>query len=157
MRHRFDPWVWKILWSKKCNPPQYSWVIYKTYWSIQTPIYRGVWQATAHGDTELDTTKQLNTHRHTMPLLILTLRYLNNTVSCSHCSILKFRSMGFPVGSVDKECRRCKRRGFDPWVWKIPWSWKWQPAPGFLPGRSHGQRRLVGCSPWGHKESDRTE
>ena len=27
----------------------------------------------------------------------------------------------------------------------------------FLPGESHGQRRLVGYSPWGHKESDRTE
>ena len=26
-----------------------------------------------------------------------------------------------------------------------------------LPGKSHGQRSLVGCSLWGHKESDRTE
>ena len=26
-----------------------------------------------------------------------------------------------------------------------------------LPGESHGQRSLVGCSPWGHKESDMTE
>ena len=26
-----------------------------------------------------------------------------------------------------------------------------------LPGKSHGQRNLVGCSPWGHKESDMTE
>ena len=103
MRHGFDPWVRKILWSKKYNPLQYSWVIYNTYWSIQSPMYRGVWQATVHGDAELDTTKQLNTHRHTMPLFILTLRYLNNTVSCSHCSILRFRSMGFPVGSVDKD------------------------------------------------------
>ena len=25
----------------------------------------------------------------------------------------------------------------------------------FLPGKSHGQRSLAGCSPWGHKESDR--
>jgi len=34
---------------------------------------------------------------------------------------------------------------------------KWQPAPAFLPGESHGQRSLVGYSPEGHKESDMTE
>ena len=34
---------------------------------------------------------------------------------------------------------------------------KWQPTPVFLPGESHGQRSLVGCSPWGLTESDTTE
>ena len=34
---------------------------------------------------------------------------------------------------------------------------KWQPTPVFLPGKSHGQRSLVGYSPWGRKESDTTE
>ena len=34
---------------------------------------------------------------------------------------------------------------------------KWQPTPVFLPGKSHGQRNLVGYSPWGCKESDMTE
>ena len=33
----------------------------------------------------------------------------------------------------------------------------WQPTPVFLPGEFHGQRSLVGYSPWGHKESDTTE
>ena len=37
--------------------------------------------------------------------------------------------------------------GLNPWVRKIPWRRKWQPTPVFLPGTSHGQRRLVGCSP----------
>ena len=32
-----------------------------------------------------------------------------------------------------------------------------EPIPVFLPGKSHRQRSLVGYSPWGHKESDRTE
>ena len=50
-----------------------------------------------------------------------------------------------------------ERPGFDPWVGKIPWRRKWQPNPVFLPGKSHGQRSLVGYSPWGHKESDMTE
>ena len=42
-------------------------------------------------------------------------------------------------------------------VGKIPWKRKWQPTPVFLPGKFHGQRGLVGYSPWGHKESDMTE
>ena len=37
------------------------------------------------------------------------------------------------------------------------WRGKWQPMPVFLPGESHGRRSLVGCSPWGRSESDRTE
>ena len=44
---------------------------------------------------------------------------------------------------------------FDLWVGKIPWRRAWQPTPVFLPGESHGQRSLVGYSPWGHKESVR--
>ena len=52
---------------------------------------------------------------------------------------------------------QCKRRGFDPGVVKIPWRRKWQHTPVFLPGKSHGQRILVGYSPWGHKELDTTE
>ena len=49
------------------------------------------------------------------------------------------------------QCRRCRRPGLDPWVGKIPWRRKWQPTPVFLPGESHGQRNLVGYSPWGHR------
>ena len=55
------------------------------------------------------------------------------------------------------QCRRCRRRGFDPWVVKIPWRRKWQPTSVFLPGESHGQRSLMGYRPWGCKESDTTE
>ena len=51
---------------------------------------------------------------------------------------------------------QCKRHGFDPWVRKILWRRKWQPTPGFLPGKPHGQRSLAGDSPQGHKESDTT-
>ena len=39
----------------------------------------------------------------------------------------------------------------------MPWRRKWQPTPVFLPGESHGRRRLVGYSPWGHTGSDTTE
>ena len=34
---------------------------------------------------------------------------------------------------------------------------QWHPTPVLLPGKSHGQRSLVACSPWGHEESDTTE
>ena len=76
-----------------------------------------------------------------------------------HCITLLY--IGFPSGTSGKEsacqCRRCKRSWFDPWVGKIPWRRAWQPTPVFLPGKSHGQRSLAGCSPQGHKELDMTE
>ena len=34
---------------------------------------------------------------------------------------------------------------------------QWHPSPALLPGKSHGRRGLVGCSPWGREESDMTE
>ena len=34
---------------------------------------------------------------------------------------------------------------------------QWHPTPVLLPGKSHGQRSLVGCSPWGRQESYTTE
>ena len=54
-------------------------------------------------------------------------------------------------------CLQCRRPGFDSWVGQIPWRRKWQPTPVFLPGKSNGPRSLVGCRPWGRKESDTTE
>ena len=51
------------------------------------------------------------------------------------------------------QCRRQRHR-FDPWVRKALWRKKWQPAPVFLPGEFHGQRSLLGYSPWGRRELD---
>ena len=56
-----------------------------------------------------------------------------------------------------RNCLQCRRPGFDPWVGKIPCRREWQPTPVFLPGEYHGQRSLVGYSPRGYKESDKTE
>ena len=65
----------------------------------------------------------------------------------------------FTIWATRATCQRGrhKRLGFDPWVGKIPWRRAWQPTPVFLPGEVHGQRSLVGYSPWGHRESDTTE
>ena len=46
---------------------------------------------------------------------------------------------------------------FNPWVREILWRMEWLCTPVFLPGKSHGQRSLVGYSPWGRKESGMTE
>ena len=43
------------------------------------------------------------------------------------------------------------------WQCSVTWRRQWQPTPVLLPGKSHGRRSLVGCSPWGLKESDTTE
>ena len=40
---------------------------------------------------------------------------------------------------------------------EMPWRRQWHPTPVLLPGKSHGWRSLVGCSPWGRQESDTTE
>ena len=55
------------------------------------------------------------------------------------------------------QCRRHRRRGFDPWVGKIPWRSAWQPTPVFLPRESYEQKNLAGYCPWGCKESDTME
>ena len=43
-------------------------------------------------------------------------------------------------------------------TWGYIYTWKRQPhpTPVLLPGKSHGQRSLVGCSSWGCEESDTT-
>ena len=56
------------------------------------------------------------------------------------------------VAQQVKNHLQCGRRGFDPWVGKIPWRQKRLPSPVFWPGEFHGL-----YSPWGRKESDRTE
>ena len=50
-----------------------------------------------------------------------------------------------------KSTSKCRRWKFNPWVRKFPWRRKWPPIPVLLPGKSHGQRSLVGYRPWGCK------
>ena len=50
-----------------------------------------------------------------------------------------------------------KDTGLIPGSGRSPGEGKQQPIPVFLPGESHGQRSLVGYSPWGRKESDTNE
>ena len=61
---------------------------------------------------------------------------------------------GLPWWLSGKESAcQCRRRGFHPWVGKIPCRKKWQPTPAFLTGKPHGQRSLAGYSRWGRKRT----
>ena len=60
------------------------------------------------------------------------------------------RDCPFPAGWLFSQCL----------IYPSPWASlrrQWHPTPALLPGKSHGWRSLVGCSPWGREESDTTE
>ena len=79
---------------------------------------------------------------------------------CLHPCVTIFITfiLGLPRWFCGKESTcKFRRHRFSPWVRKIPWRRKWQPTPVFLPGKSHGQKRLAGYSPWSHKVLDTTE
>ena len=60
------------------------------------------------------------------------------------------------LGGKESVCQH-RRNRFSPTVRKISWRRKWQATRVVLPGKSHGQRSLEGCSSWGHRESDTSE
>ena len=96
-------------------------------------------------------------------------------INCSHCKETEFTVLLKILVSINSLFSRhqhlfrlggwvaknlscqCRIRGFNPWVRKISWRRKWQSPPVFLPGKLHGQRSLVGYSPWGVTKSDTTE
>ena len=91
-----------------------------------------------------------NTHTHTYMYM--------DIHTCEHAHTRRFVCIGV-YGLLwwltgKESAWQCRRRGFDPWVGKIAWRRKWQPISVFLPGKFHGQRKLVGYSPWDHKESE---
>jgi len=56
--------------------------------------------------------------------------------------------LGFAGGSVVKNLVvNTGDMGFIPGLGRFPWIWEREPTPVFLPGKSHGQRSLVGYSP----------
>ena len=55
------------------------------------------------------------------------------------------------VAQTVKHLSAMRETWVHPWVGKIRWRRKWQPPSAFLPEKFHGERRLVGYSPWGWK------
>ena len=75
---------------------------------------------------------------------------------CGYVLTSNYCQFGLPSQlSQLRNCLQCRRPRFYSWVRKIPWRRAWQPTPVFLPGESHAQRSLVGCSPWGCKSRTR--
>ena len=93
---------------------------------------------------------------------ILNLRWvLNSVAKCPYKEKgERERREGYQVAQryrVYLKYRRGRGCKFDPWVEEIPWGRKWQPTPVCMPGKSHGQRSLMGYSLWDHNESDPAE
>ena len=65
---------------------------------------------------------------------------------------LSINGYGLPrwLKCEESSCQ-CRTSEFDPWVGKIPWRRKSIPTPVFLPGKSHGQRSLMGYGLWDHR------
>ena len=101
------------------------------------------------------------THSHSLTLppaaRSIFLWWLREISLCCKWATTHIRGVFVITAITACQCRRHKRHGFYPWVGKIPWRREWQPTPVLLPGKFHGQRSLAGYSPWGCKESDRTE
>ena len=55
--------------------------------------------------------------------------------------------MALVIKNPPANAGRRKTHRSHPWVGKMPWRRAQPPTPVFLPGESHGQRSLVGCSP----------
>ena len=73
--------------------------------------------------------------------------WLRNTLNCA-----------LSGGSNDKvSARNARDPGSIPGLGRSPGEGKWQSTPALFPGKSHGQRILIGYSPWGCKESNTTE
>ena len=62
----------------------------------------------------------------------------------NYCINVHASQVALVVKDPTSKWRRHKRLGFNPWVRKISWRRKWQSAPVFLPGESHGQSSLAG-------------
>ena len=119
-RSGFHPRVGKIPWRRKWQPTP-------VFLSGKSPGQRSLEGYSPWGLKESDMTERLSAHIY----------------------IYTHICLGLPrwLSGKDSTClyRRCR---LDPWIRKIPWRRKWHPTPILLPGKSHGQRSLVGYSLW---------
>ena len=74
-------------------------------------------------------------------------------LSILNTAVCTTRQSQLPRWLIGKESTCQAGDGFNPWVGKSPSRRKWQPTPVFLPGKSQGQKNLVGYSPWRHKRA----
>ena len=75
---------------------------------------------------------------------------------CFFFSFWSIADFGLPRWFSGKESASQADVGLIPGLGQIPWRRNWQPTAVFLSEKSHGQRSLVGYSPWAHKELNQT-
>ena len=68
-----------------------------------------------------------------------------------------YKHKDFPVAQMVRNLPTIQETRVRSWVGKILWRREWQATPVFLSGESHGEKSLLGYSPWGYKELDMTE
>ena len=73
------------------------------------------------------------------------------------CLFYQGSHIAFQVAQMVNNLPAMQETGFDPWAGKIPWRREWLPISVFCLENPHGQRSLVGYSPWGCKESGMTD
>ena len=96
----------------------------------------------------------LSTHAHTQTQS----EYIWFSFSFQQCFTFGISYLAsLVVHTVKVSCLQRRRPKFNPWVRKIPWRKAWRSTPVVLPGEFHGQRSLMGYSPWGCKDLDITE
>ena len=103
---------------------------------LENPRDWGAWWAAVHGVAQSRTR----------------LKRLSSSSSIVDLGVRSDLAVKNPLANA----HRHKRHRFNPRVGTIPWRRAWQSTPVILPGESHGQRSLVGYSPWGRTESDMT-
>ena len=83
---------------------------------------------------------------------------MGTIVYSSHRIELVNSQVALAVKNVPANAGDIRRRRFHGSLcWDDPLEEETQPTPVFLPGELHGQRSLMGYSPWGGKELDTTE
>ena len=86
-------------------------------------------------------------------------RWLRNHAGIPICFACRLTSP--PGTSLVAQIVKClptvRETGAQSLGWEDLLEKEWHPTPVLLPGKSHGWRSLVGCSPWARKESDMTE
>ena len=96
-----------------------------------------------------------------MCLCVISVLYQKQEFFFFFLTLLIYSWSGLPKWQHSGKESTCQFRGhkrlrFDPWVQKIPGEGNGNPFQYPCLKKSHGKRRLAGCSPWGHKELNRT-
>ena len=152
------------------NVQKYNWCVLNHLWPKLCPLFAIfrylIWLIGLYMPVYRDLPNSFNT-LHNIPQCRYIIIYLNSSsliknthhqsrFDARYC-MLRAGALGRPRGMVRggrrKEASGWETRVYLWWmhvdIWQN-WRRQWHPTPVLLPGKSHGQRSLLGCNPWGH-------